>query len=63
MVFTPAALLGKPPPPDREGDVLSLSALAYMEQRGEAAIPASPYGRLQITVAPESPVAAAGSTN
>ena len=63
VVFTPAALLGKPPPPDREGDVLSLSALAYMEQRGEAAIPASPYGRLQITVAPESPVADAGSTN
>ena len=63
VVFTPAALLGKPPPADREGDVLSLSALAYMEQRGEAAIPASPYGRLRITVAPESPMAAAGSTN
>ena len=29
VVFTPAALLGKPPPPDREGDMLSLSALAY----------------------------------
>jgi len=63
VVFTPATMLGKPPPPDREGDVLSVSALAYMEQRGEAAIPASPYGRLRITVAPESPVAAAGSTN
>jgi Maltose operon periplasmic protein precursor (MalM) len=63
VVFTPAALLGKPPPPDREGDVLSLSALAFMEQRGEAALPASPYGRLRITVAPESPLAAAGSTN
>ena len=63
VVFTPATMLGKPPPPDREGDVLSVSALAYMEQRGEAAIPASPYGRLRITVAPELPVAAAGSTN
>jgi hypothetical protein len=52
VVFTPAALLGKPPP-DREGDMLSLSSLAYMERRGEAALPASPYGRLRITVAPE----------
>jgi len=31
-----------------------------MERRGEAAIPASPYGELLITVAPESPVAAPG---
>ena len=52
VVFTPAALLGKPPP-DREGDMLSISSLAYMERRGEAALPASPYGRLRITVAPE----------
>ena len=59
VVFTPAAMLGKPPPADREGDVLSISSLAYMERRGEAAIPASPYGRLQITVAPEAPIAAA----
>ena len=59
VVFTPAVLLGKPPPPDREGDVLSLSSLAYMERRGEAALPASPYGRLSITIAPETPVAAA----
>jgi len=59
VVFTPAALLGKPPPADREGDVLSISSLAYMERRGEAAIPASPYGKLLITVAPEAPVAAA----
>lgn len=53
VVFTPAALLGKPPPGDREGDMLSLSSLAWMERRGESAIPASPYGRLKITVAPE----------
>jgi hypothetical protein len=59
VVFTPAALLGKPPPADREGDMLSLSSLAWMERRGESAIPASPYGRLKITVAPE--VAMAGS--
>ena len=63
VVFTPAALLGKPPPADREGDVLSVSSLAYMERRGEAAIPASPYGRLSITVAPEAPVADGASGN
>jgi hypothetical protein len=61
VVFTPAAMLGQPPPADREGDVLSLSSLAYMERRGEAALPASPYGKLRITVAPEAPVAAAAN--
>jgi hypothetical protein len=57
VVFTPAALLGRPPPEDREGDMLSLSAVAYMERNGESALPASPYGRLKITVAPEFAVA------
>lgn len=61
VVFTPAALLGQPPPDDREGDVLSLSALAWAERSGEGALPASPYGRLQVTVAPE--VAVAGMPN
>jgi hypothetical protein len=59
VVFTPATLLGQPPPPDREGDMLSLSSLAYMERRGEAALPASPYGLIRITVAPEVAVAEA----
>ena len=53
VVFTPAALLGQPPPDDREGDVLSLSALAWMERSGEGTLPPSPYGRLQVTLAPE----------
>jgi len=53
VVFTPAALLGKPPPADREGDMLSLSSLAWMEHRGASALPPSPYGRLKITVAPD----------
>lgn len=57
VVFTPAALLGQPPPDDREGDVLSLSALAWMERSGDGALPPSPYGRLQVTVAPETAVA------
>jgi hypothetical protein len=58
VVFTPAALLGQPPPDDREGDMLSLSALAWRERSGEGALPPSPYGRLQVTVAPENAIAA-----
>ena len=59
IVFTPAALLGAPPDARREGDVLTPSVLAWMERRGDAMSPASPYGRLRITVAPEAPVAQA----
>ncbi len=58
VVFTPAAMLGRPPPPDREGDLLSLAALAWIERGGDSALPASPYGRLQVTIAPEVAVAA-----
>ena len=58
VVFTPAAMLGREPAEDREGDVLSLSALAWMERSGESAMPASPYGKLQVTIAPEVAVAA-----
>jgi hypothetical protein len=61
VVFTPAALLGQPPPDDREGDVLSLSALAWMERSGEGSLPASPYGRIRVTVAPELAGAGNGS--
>lgn len=53
VIFTPAALLGAAPDSLREGDLLTPSSLAWMERRGEAALPASPYGRLRITVAPE----------
>jgi Maltose operon periplasmic protein precursor (MalM) len=59
VVFTPAALLGARPAAQREGDLLTPSSLAWMERRGEGALPASPYGRLQITVAPEVPMASA----
>jgi len=61
VVFTPAALLGQPPPDDREGDMLSLSALAWIERSGEGVLPPSPYGRLQVTVAPENAVARTAS--
>jgi hypothetical protein len=63
VVFTPAALLGKPPAGEREGDLLSLSALAYLERRGEAVLPPSPYGKLRVTVAPELSVAYATPTD
>jgi maltose operon substrate-binding protein precursor MalM len=53
VVFTPAALLGQAPANEREGDVLSLSSLAFMERGGESVLPPSPYGRIRITIAPE----------
>ena len=38
--------------------MLTLSARAYMERQGEAAIPPSPYGRIRITIAPDKVVSA-----
>jgi hypothetical protein len=61
VVFTPAVLLGAPPDLRREGDLLTPPTLAWLERRGETAIPASPYGNIKITVAPDQPVATAGS--
>jgi len=59
VVFTPAAVLGAAPDSRREGDLLTPSSLAWLERRGEAAVAASPYGRLQIAIAPELPAAEA----
>jgi hypothetical protein len=59
VVFTPAALLGARPDNRREGDLLTPASLAWLERRGETAIPASPYGRLRITIASEMAVAEA----
>ena len=59
VIFTPAALLGAPPDSRREGDMLTPSSITWLERRGETALPASPYGRLRITVAPEMQVAGA----
>jgi hypothetical protein len=61
VVFTPAALLGARPDNRREGDMLTPASLAWLERRGETAIPASPYGRLRITVASEMPVVEAAA--
>lgn len=57
VVFTPAVLLGAPPGNRREGDILTPASAAWMERRGDAALPASPYGRLRIAVAPDMAVA------
>jgi hypothetical protein len=61
VVFTPAVLLGAPPDARREGDLLTPSTLAWLERRGETVVPPSPYGNLKITVAPDQPLASAGS--
>lgn len=63
VVYTPAALLGKAPDGDREGDLLSQSSLAFLERRGEAVLTPSPYGKLRITIAPELTVAGATPTD
>jgi hypothetical protein len=55
VVFTPAVLLGSPPPERREGDVLTLPTLDWVQRRGEAVVTPSPFGRLRITIAPASP--------
>ena len=62
IVFTPAAVLGAAPESRRENDLMTPAALAWLERRGDAAVPASPYGRLRITVAPEQPAAEAART-
>jgi hypothetical protein len=57
VVFTPAALLGAAPEERREGDMLTPATMAWLERRGDTVVPASPYGRLRITIAPETAVA------
>lgn len=60
VVFTPAVLLGAAQNDRREGDILTPASLAWMQRRGNTALPASPYGRLRITVAPDAVVADSG---
>lgn len=55
VVFTPATLLGEPPPDRRDGDVLTAATRLWLERRGTTMIDPSPYGRLDVSVAPLDP--------
>ncbi len=55
VVFTPAVLLGSPPPERRDGDLLTAATRLWLERRGDAVVEPSPYGRLSISVAPIDP--------
>lgn len=52
VVFTPAVLLGAPPPERREGDVLTGPTTEWVGRRDENIVNPSPFGRLRVTVAP-----------
>lgn len=54
VVFTPALLLGAPPEERREGDVLTDTTTDYLERKGDSAIPAAVFGRLQVSVIPDT---------
>jgi len=54
VVFTPAVLLGSPPPERRDGDVLTLPSLDWLQRRGEGLVEPSPFGRLRLIIAPAS---------
>jgi hypothetical protein len=52
VVFTPAVLLGAPPPERRDGDLLTGPSIEWVGRRNENIVNPSPFGRLRITVAP-----------
>lgn len=54
IVFTPALLLGASPEDRREGDVLTDTTTDYLERKGDAAIPAAVFGRLQVSLVPDA---------
>jgi maltose operon protein len=54
VVFTPAVLLGAPPAERREGDVLTLPTLDWLQRNADGMLTPSPFGRLRITIAPAS---------
>jgi hypothetical protein len=53
IVFTPAVLLGEPPPERREGDVVTDTATEYFERKAGAAITPAVFGRLQVSLVPD----------
>ena len=52
VIFTPGVLVDRPPPYDRPGDQVTLPSLDWLERNSAAVVPASPYGRLRLTIAP-----------
>ncbi|MBM5812434.1 MAG: hypothetical protein FJ191_10795 [Gammaproteobacteria bacterium] len=58
VVFTPAALLGPLPEGRRENDLLTPATINWLENQGDALVPPTARGRLQITVAPQPATAA-----
>ncbi|MFZ9085438.1 MAG: MalM family protein [Steroidobacteraceae bacterium] len=52
VIFTPGVLVNSPPPFDRPGDQVTLPSLDWLERNSGAAVLASPYGRLRLTIAP-----------
>jgi hypothetical protein len=52
VVFTPGILLGAPPPERREGDTLTGPALDWLRRTERQMAEPSPFGRLEILVAP-----------
>lgn len=52
VIFTPGVLVDRPPPFDRPGDQVTLPSLDWLERHSGAAVLASPYGRIRLTIAP-----------
>lgn len=52
VVFTPAVLLGAPSQERSEGDVVTGPALEWLQRNAGRVLDPSPYGRLEILVAP-----------
>lgn len=52
VVFTPAVLLGAEPEERSEGDVLTIPTLEWLQRNARRVLDPSPYGRLEILVAP-----------
>jgi maltose operon periplasmic protein len=55
VVFTPAVLLGAPPEERSEGDMVTLPAIDWLRRNERRVLDPSPYGRLEILVAPAQP--------
>lgn len=55
VVFTPAVLLGSPPRERSDGDVVTMPSLEWLQRNARRVLEPSPYGRLEILVAPAGP--------